>query len=364
MNKLFLFPFSILLFAASSCKKDNKTTSPEYKSLTEAVYASGNIYPKNEYKLMANADGYLVKQFATEGDIVNNNQMLFQLESASQDARSEAASNILRQSEENYSGSSAALRELEAQIKIAKTKLDNDATNFERYKDLYEKNATPKVEYERAKLSYETSKGDYEAKQITLQRTKNQLYIDLQNSRSNYRVNAREGENFRIKSYESGKVYEIYKKQGELIRKGEAVALIGDANEIYVQLNIDESDFSKISVGQEALLKIDVFGDKVFKSRITKIYPKLNKADQTFRVDAEFVGEKPNAYYGLSVEANIVITQNPKALTIPKAYVVNDSVWVLENGDKKRIKIVKGAENIELVEIKSGLTDKSVIVIE
>jgi hypothetical protein len=76
------------------------------------------------------------------------------------------------------------------------------------------------------------------------------------------------------------------------------------------------------------------------------------------------VGEKPNAFYGLSVEANIVISQNPKALTIPKAYVVNDSVWVMENDEKKRIKIVKGAENMELIEIKSGLTDKSVVVIE
>ena len=35
-----------------------------------------------------------------------------------------------------------------------------------------------------------------------------------------------------------------------------------------------------------------------------------------------------------------------------------------ENGDKKKIKITKGVENLDLVEIKSGLTEKSVLVIK
>lgn len=354
----------ILSFVAfQGCKKDKASTTPEFKPLTEAVYASGNIYPRNEYKLTANADGYLLKQFASEGDLVSANQLLFQLESASQDARSEAASNILKQSEENYSNNSAALKELETQIKISKTKLDNDSENFNRYKELYEKNATTKVEYDRAKLAYETSKGEFEARQNTLQRTKNQLYVDLQNSRSNFRVNAREGENFRIKSIEAGKVYEVYKKLGELVRRGEVIALIGDANKSYLQLSIDESDFAKMKIGQEVLVKTDVYGDKVFKAQITKIYPKLNRADQTFRVDAEFVGEIPQTYYGLTVEANIIISQNPKVLTVPKSYVIgNDSLWVEENGEKKKIKFQKGVENMEFVEIKGGLTEKTKVL--
>jgi hypothetical protein len=52
-------------------------------------------------------------------------------------------------------------------------------------------------------------------------------------------------------------------------------------------------------------------------------------------------------------------------LTIPKNYLVgNDSVWVEENGEKKKIRIIKGVENLDLVEIKGGLSDKSVIVRE
>lgn len=348
-----------------SCKKSqNTSTSPQYKPLTEAVYASGNIFPKNEYKLTANADGFLVKQTAFEGDIISKNQLIFQLESVSQDARLEASSNILRQSEANFSDNSPILDELESQLKNARNKLSNDSINYNRYKELYERNATTRIEYERADLAYQTSKNDVSARRKAWLRTKNQLYVDLQNSKSNFKVNAREGDNFRIRSFEAGKLYEIYKKQGELVRKGEAVALVGDADAVFAQLAIDEADFVKVQIGQEILIKIDVYKDKVFKARVSKLYPKLNKADQTFRVDAEFIDEKPNAYYGMTIEANIVISQNPKVLTIPKNYLVgSDSVWIEENGDKKKIKITKGVENLDLVEVKSGLTEKSILVI-
>ncbi len=364
MKKNCLLILAITGIVLTSCKKSqDSNTTPQYKSLTEAVYASGNIYPKNEYKLTANADGFLVKQTAFEGDIVNKNQVIFQLESVSQDARLEASSNILRQSEANFSDNSPILDELESQLRNARTKLSNDSVNFVRYKELYERNATTRIEYERAELAYQTSKNDVSARRKAWLRTKNQLYVDLQNSKSNYKVNAREGDNFRIKSFEAGKLYEIYKKQGELVRKGEAVALVGDANEVYAQLAIDEADFVKVQIGQEILIKIDVYKDKVFKAKVSKLYPKLNKADQTFRVDAEFIDEKPNAYYGMTIEANIIVSQNSKVLTIPKNYLVGtDSVWIEENGDKKKIKITKGVENLDLVEVKSGLTEKSVLI--
>lgn len=365
MKKTTIFLFSAITFLISCNKGKDQATSPKYTSLTEAVYASGNIYPKNEYKLTANADGFLVRQTAFEGDLVSKNQLIFQLESISQDARLEASGNILRQAEANYGENSPVLAELNTQLRNARTKLANDSINFNRSKELYERNATTKIEYERAELAYQTSKNDVSARQKALQRTKSQLYVDLQNSQSNFRVNAREGDNFRIKTFEAGKIYEIYKKQGELVRRGEQIALIGDANEIYAQLAIDESDFVKVKPGQEVLVKIDVYKDKVFKAKVTKIYPKLNKADQTFRIDAEFEGDKPNAYYGMTLEANIIISQNARVLTIPKNYLVgNDSVWVEENGEKKKIRIIKGVENLDLVEIKGGLSDKSVIVRE
>lgn len=357
--------WGLLFLLAFSCQQKSETTSPAYKKLTEAVYASGNVFPKNEYKVVANADGYLQQQLVNEGDVVKGRQLMFSLESLSQDARAEAAANIYRQSEANYADNSPVLAELEAALRNARTKLDNDSVNYSRYKALYEQNAAAKADLERTELAYRTSKNDVAARQKAWARTKNQLYVDLQNTRSNFKVNLREGDNYRIRSIEAARVYEIYKKVGELVRRGEAVALLGNPNNVYLQLAVDETDFAKLKVNQEIVLKMDAYGDKVFKAKVTKIYPKLNKVDQSFRVDADFVGDVPDAYYGLTVEANIIISENPKALTIPKSYLVGaDSAWIEEGKEKKKVKLQKGAENFELVEVKGGLTEKSVLVKE
>ena len=67
----------ILSLFLVSCQQKSETASPTYKSLTEAVYASGNVFPKNEYKVVANADGYLQQQLVNEGDVTKTNQLLF-----------------------------------------------------------------------------------------------------------------------------------------------------------------------------------------------------------------------------------------------------------------------------------------------
>ncbi|MHB1279511.1 MAG: efflux RND transporter periplasmic adaptor subunit, partial [Bacteroidia bacterium] len=46
-------------FLWMGCGKKGESVSPEYRDLTEAVYASGNLYPVNEYRLFANTEGTL-----------------------------------------------------------------------------------------------------------------------------------------------------------------------------------------------------------------------------------------------------------------------------------------------------------------
>jgi hypothetical protein len=63
------------------------------------------------------------------------------------------------------------------------------------------------------------------------------------------------------------------------------------------------------------------------------------------------------------VEANIIIQQKEKALTIPKTYLIGeDSIRIEHNGDSKTVKITKGIENFEYVEIISGLDTSNVLV--
>ncbi|SOD81713.1 efflux RND transporter periplasmic adaptor subunit [Spirosoma fluviale] len=358
---------SILLFITllgAACKRDTGGTTPTHRELTEAVYASGNVYPRNEYTVTADATGVLQQRMINEGDSIRQDQLLFVLESASEDARQQAAANAYRQARANLSTNSPVLAELEAQVRNARTRVSNDSINFNRFKELYGQNATSRAELERAELNYTISRNNLRAQINTLQRNRNQIQLDVENNRSQLVTTEVAGRNTRIRSFVNGKVYEVYKDPGEVVRVGDQLALVGSGNQLFAQLAVDESDFGRIRTGQEVILKADVYPDKIFKARVSKIYPKLNRTDQSFRVDADFVGERPASYYGLTIEANIIISQNKNVLTIPKTYVIGaDSVWVEQDGKKQKVRFQKGAENFDLVEVKGGLTQTSKLIL-
>ncbi|GAB2601091.1 efflux RND transporter periplasmic adaptor subunit [Spirosoma areae] len=356
--------FILLLFSVfTACKRGTDGTSPTYRELTEAVYASGNVYPRNEYTITADANGVLQQRFVNEGDSIHRNQLLFVLESATEDARQQAAANAYRLSRSNLGANSPVLAEQEAQVRNARTRLANDSINYNRFHDLYGQNATSRAELERAELNYTLSRNNLRAQVNTLQRNRNQIRLDVENNRSQLVSSQVAGRNTRIRSFVDGKVYEVFKEPGEVVRPGEQLALVGSSRKLYAQLAVDESDFGRLRIGQAVVLKADVYPNKVFNARVSKIYPKLNRTDQSFRVDAEFVGERPESYYGLTVEANIIISQNKHVLTIPKSYVLgNDSVWVEQDGKPQKVKFRKGAENFDLVEVKGGLTETSKLI--
>lgn len=357
---LYVF-FSLVLL--SSCNRGSEGLSPTFRDLTEAVYASGNVYPRSEYTVTADATGILQQRLVNEGDSVHRNQLLFILESTTEDARQQAAASAYRQAQANLGANSPVLAEQEAQVRNARTRQSNDSLNYVRFRDLYAQNATSRAELERAELNYTLSRNNLRAQLNTLQRSRNQIQVDVANNRSQLVTSEVAGRNTRVRSFVEGKVYEVYKDPGELVRAGDQLALVGSGTRLFVQLSVDESDFGRIHPGQTVLLKADVYPDKTFDARITKIYPKLNRADQSFRVDAEFTGDQPASYYGLTVEANIIISQRKHVLTVPKMYVSGtDSVWVEQDGKKRKIRFQKGAENFDLVEVKAGLSENSKIM--
>jgi hypothetical protein len=110
---------------------------------------------------------------------------------------------------------------------------------------------------------------------------------------------------------------------------------------------------------------MDAFPGKIFKAHISKVYPLLNRVEQSFRADAVLEEPLPVRMYGLNVEANIITAESRKVLAIPKAALLKgDSVAIKENGKTRRIKIAKGIEDEQYLEVLSGLTSASTIIIQ
>ena len=358
--KVKLFLIAAIFF---SCNRE-KTLKPQIKSFVESVYASGKILPEEGHKIFAMNDGILSTQLVQEGEEVKEGQIIFRIENVAQDARLKVAKESYKLASENLGNNSPVLQEALNQLYNAREKLTNDSINYERIKGLITENIGTKVEFDRAQLAYNMSKNDYQAAKKRYLKLKNQLYLELQNSKSQYKISEQDLSYNQVKSDLDGLLYEVYKKPGEAVRRGEAVVFVGRKANMYLQMWIDEEDVSIVKPGQKAIVTLDMFKDQYFEAEITKVYPVLNAENQSIKVEAVFKSTMPPIVSNASAEANIIIQEKQKALALPKTAIISaDSVLIKTENGSKKIKIKKGIESPDFVEVVSGI-DANTVVIE
>lgn len=353
---------SVVLF--SSCSNEQKTTSPQKRSITEVVYASGNLYPENEYKLFANTSGYLTEVFVTEGDSVQLNQDIFLIDVPNRNSESDATALAFRLAQLNSASDSPVIGQLTERLKAAKMKAQTDSINLVRYQNLTKTGAVSLSDVDRFKTQAESSKRDANALSDQIIAQKRSLELEAANARNRFNQAKNNQGDGLLKSLLSGKIYEVYKQKGDFIHQNEAIALIGDNLSPIARLSIDESDFELIKLNQEVLITLDAYPDRTFKALITKIYPKLNKAEQSFKVDARFKDEAPSGMYGLNLEANIIIREAKDVLSIPRSALMNkDSVRIIRNGEKMTVKVIKGVSDLVNIEVTSGIQESDELIL-
>jgi HlyD family secretion protein len=363
-NMILKIALPLALFSAMlvSCRQQ-EGIKPEVKPLIEAVYASGVVVAKGEYEIFAQAEGYLADKLVEDGDAVKKGEPLFVIESGQQPARYRMAKEAFDLATKNYRDDSPVLRELKAAMETAFSRMQFDSLNFVRYSNLLKKNATSQGEYDRIKLLYENSRNEYILQKSRFERAKNQTYLDWQNAKNQLVIASDESGRYIVRSDVDGLVFMTAKEKGEMIRRNEAIAVVGRKDAFYLQLNIDELDVQRIRECQEVLVKIDAYPNKVFSATLTKIYPMVDRRQQSVRADAELKEPLPGWFSGLALEANIIIRKKDRAVVIPKNKLLpGDSVVIQTPEGSKKVKVTRGIETLDEVEITEGLDTGTMLV--
>jgi multidrug efflux pump subunit AcrA (membrane-fusion protein) len=157
---------------------------------------------------------------------------------------------------------------------------------------------------------------------------------------------------FTVKSKINGKVYALYKEPGEIVNTMEPLASIGSVNNFVIDMLVDEVDIVRIKIGQDVLIHLDAYNGKIFKGNVSKIYPKKDERNQTFKIQAVFENPPEVLYPGLSGEANIVIDKKDSVLTIPKNYLIDDNKVETDIG---LVTIITGLQDMEYIEVIEGI---------
>lgn len=330
------------------------------KDLVETVYASGKLVPERESSLASQCNGAIVKKLVQDGDIVRKGQLLYLLKSEDVSRKVDAAAESYRIAGSNLSVESPLLTDLRLSLENAKVKLSNDSLVYERWKTLWAQNIGTRNNLDNVYTQYKLSlNGKNSAEQKYLSAL-NDLRLNRSNTASQLTAARMELEDHSIRSDRDGVVYQTFKETGESVRQNETVVLIGEKGPPLLWLSVDQLDIEKIKPGQQVLLQIDATGDTIYEAAVSRIYPVMNESDQTFRVEARFTEALPPAFMHSSVEANIIVRRKRNVLVLPRACLAGkDSIWIYEDGKPVKTPVHTGISTMELVEIVSGIDEKT-----
>ncbi|MCK0178386.1 efflux RND transporter periplasmic adaptor subunit [Flavobacteriaceae bacterium S0862] len=355
MKLIRIFIISLIIF---SCSKEQDKILPTETTLTEVVYSSVTIQPDSLYQAYAIVAGILDANLVDEGALVLKGETIMQIINNTPKLNSQNAKFALDLAKENYNGSGAILSSIEEEIAAAKLKYKNDSINYFRQKNLWDNNIGSKAEFDARKLNYDLASNNLKLLSSKYNRTKNELLTAVKQAQNNYQTSLITTKDFAVKSKINGKVYALYKEPGEIVTTMEPLASIGSATNFIIEMLVDEVDIVQIGEEQDVLINLDAYVDKVFKGKVSKIYPQKDQRNQTFKVEAIFENPPEILYPGLSGEANIVIATKNKVLSIPKSYIIDGNKVKTDEG---LVTITTGLQNMELIEVLTGITKDTYI---
>ena len=161
----------------------------------------------------------------------------------------------------------------------------------------------------------------------------------------------------------SGIAIDVTKDVGETASIGEKVVTVADVNNLLFKIRIDQEDYGLIKEGQDVEVKLDSYGEEIFKGKVLKVPYFANTSTEQFDIDIEVeqkldkpirVGMKGDAYVVLQTSG-----KEAKSLTVDEvSYDEEDKpfVWVLENGKVKKQSVDFGVEGDVFIEITNDIT--------
>ena len=340
-----------------NCHGRKEEIYPSRGMVTESVYASGILKSNEQYQVYANASGLLLSLNVTEGDIVKKGDVLFRVSDMAVKLNEENA--MLAAGYASTTANRDRLQELQVAVDQSRLKLANDSLMLVRQQKLWSQDIGSRNDLEQKELAFRNSRGNYEAALLRYRQTLRQISFQDQQSRRTLDIARSTSGDYTVRSEVDGKVYSILKKKGEMVNTQTPVAVIGQAANFLLELQVDEFDISRIRTGLKTVLTMDSYKGEVFEAEISKIYPLMNAGSKTFNVEAVFIKAPPVLYPNLTCEANIIIREQPDAITIPAGYLLPGDYVLLKDG--KKLKVKTGARDYRSVEILSGLTEKDLI---
>ena len=334
------------------------TSVLEHGAITQSVAANGTLNPVVLVSVGSQVSGIVQKLYADFNGKVKANQVLLELDPT-----------LTR----------AQLQQSEANLASAQASLDLAQANEERARGLFAQEYVTRQDLDVAVQALKAAKAQYAVVQAQVVRDQRNL------------------DNTVIRSPVSGVVV------SRLVDVGQTVAaslqsptlfqIAQDLSHMQIDTSYAEADIGNIRVGQQATFRVDAFPNRTFRGEVKQV--RLNPTTQQNVVTYDVVVSVDNLDQalmpGMTAYVNIVVAQRKDVLMVPNAalrFRTGDAgmrqdkprnsgdkpksdatpmgtVYVLENGQPKAVRISVGITDNRMTEVLGGeIKDGDAVIVE
>lgn len=231
-------------------------------TLTQKVSATGKIQPELEIKLSSEVSGEIIDLPVVEGQMVKKGDLLARV-------NPDVYESVVNRSV-------AGLETVKASLQQAEASLKESEESYKRNKILFEKGVISKSDWDKAVSAYDIAKANRQSAHYNVQ----SAMASVSESRDNLRKTT-------IFSPTDGTISKLDVELGERVvgtvqMTGTEIMRVADLSRMEVEVDVNENDIVKVSVGDSANIEVDAYLKKIFKGTVTNI---ANTANSTTSVD-------------------------------------------------------------------------------
>lgn len=317
--------------------------TPAMNEVKKSTVITGKIEPRNEVNVKPQISGIITELLKEPGDYVNEGEVI---------AKVKVIPDM------------GQLSSAESRVRLADINLQQAKVDYEREQNLYNQKLVSADEYDKVKKALQQAKEEVVAAQDALQVVRDGV------SKSNASASST-----LIRSTISGIILDIPVKVGNSVinsntfNDGTTIASVANMQDLIFRGNIDETEVGQLMQGMPLKITIGALQDLKFDASLEYISPKATESNGANQFEIKAAVKLVNddkIRSGYSANAEIVLAQVQKALTIPESAIEfsGDSTFVYivkstkAQKEYERRQVVTGLSDGVNIEVKKGLSIK------
>ncbi len=298
------------------------------QNLNSYLVLNGIVEPERKVEVYSHLSAYVKKIVKEEGDYVEENDVLAQLDDTE----------IM-----------ISYNQAKIQLEQAKLNLEGAENNFIRSQELVTRSLVSEQDFQATEAQFKQSQLEYQ------NRTENFNNFKLQLDWT------------KIRALSEGYITERLIEAGDRVNANTQVYTIEDFNPLLIRVFVPTSDAINLALGMSAEVTTEVLKGLVLEGNVKLINPRIDVDTGTVKVTVEVFDNSLRLQPGMFVKVQIAIGMKENILIIPRKailYKQNKSyVFVLNRRQVSQREVLLGLFEEDHVEVTEGLKEGEVIII-